>query len=102
ADVMVESETMKEKVNQLPLTEKDAWTFTGYFFSGAVEWEVDKQERINIPQPLRTYSKIEKECIVIGVSDRVEVSAKDTWDEYVSDSEESFEELAENLMDFDI
>lgn len=63
---------------------------------------MDKQGRINIPQTLRTYSAIEKECIVIGVSNRVEVWSKDKWDEYVSESESSFEELAENLMDFDI
>lgn len=99
---MDEWKILEDKLKQLPLTKKDARTFTRFFFSGAVECEVDKQGRINIPAPLRTYSKIEKECIVIGVSNRVEVWAKDTWDEYVSDSEESFEELAENLMDFDI
>ena len=99
---MDEWKLLEEKLKKLPLTKKDARTFTRFFFSGAVECEVDKQGRINIPQPLRKYSKIEKECIVIGVSNRVEVWAKDTWDDYVSDSEESFEELAENLMDFDI
>lgn len=99
---MEEWTLLEEKLKTLPLTKKDARTFTRFFFSGAVECEVDKQGRINIPQTLRTYSAIEKECIVIGVSNRVEVWSKDKWDEYVSESESSFEELAENLMDFDI
>ncbi len=99
---MEEWKLLEEKLKKLPLTKKDARTFTRFFFSGAVECEVDKQGRINIPQNLRTYSAIEKECVVIGVSNRVEVWSKEKWDEYVTESEDSFEELAENLMDFDI
>jgi len=99
---MEEWKLLEDKLKTLPLTKKDARTFTRFFFSGAVECEVDKQGRINIPQTLRTYSQLEKECIIIGVSNRVEVWSKDKWEEYFSESETSFEELAENLMDFDI
>ncbi len=93
---------LEEKLKKLPLTKKDARSFTRFFFSGAVECEVDKQGRINIPQPLRKYSKLEKECVVIGVSNRIEVWAQEIWEDYFTESEESFAEIAENLMDFDI
>lgn len=97
-----EWKVIEEKLKQLPLTKKDARAFTRFFFSGAIECEVDKQGRINIPQTLRNYAGLEKECVVIGVSERVEIWANDKWEEYVDDSEESFAEIAENLMDFDI
>lgn len=97
-----EWKVLETKLKNLPLTKKDARSFTRFFFSGAVECELDKQGRISVPQTLRTYSKLEKECIVIGVSNRVEIWSKTTWDEYALESEESFEEIAENLMDFDI
>lgn len=99
---MEEWEILENKLKNLPLTKKDARSFTRFFFSGAVECELDKQGRISVPQTLRSYSKLEKECIVIGVSNRVEIWAKSLWDEYAMESEESFEEIAENLMDFDI
>ena len=99
---MEEWKILEEKLKKLPLTKKDARSFTRFFFSGAVECEVDKQGRINIPQTLRNYSKLEKECVVIGVSGRVEVWAKEIWEDYFTESEESFAEIAENLMDFDI
>lgn len=99
---MPEWEEVEKKLKQLPLTKKDARSFTRFFFSGAVECEIDKQGRINIPQPLRNYAGLEKECVVIGVSSRVELWAKDTWDTYFNESEESFAEIAENLMDFDL
>jgi len=99
---MDEWKLLEEKLKKLPLTKKDARAFTRFFFSGAVECEVDKQGRINIPQPLRNYAVLEKECSVIGVSNRVEFWASESWEEYFTASEESFAEIAENLLDFDI
>lgn len=99
---MDEWKVLENKLKKLPLTKKDARAFTRFFFSGAVECEVDKQGRVNIPQPLRTYATLEKECVVIGVSNRIEFWSKDKWTTYFNDSEESFAEIAENLLDFDI
>lgn len=99
---MDEWQILEEKLKKLPLTKKDARAFTRFFFSGAIECEIDKQGRINIPQPLRNYASLDKECVVIGVSNRIEFWASDSWNEYFDDSEESFAEIAENLMDFDI
>ena len=99
---MNEWQVMEEKLKKLPLTKKDARAFTRFFFSGAVECEVDKQGRVNIPAPLRKYAKLIKECVVIGVSNRIEFWASDEWGTYVEESEESFAEIAENMLDFDI
>jgi len=93
---------LEEKLKKLPLTKKDARAFIRFFFSGAVECEIDKQGRINIPSPLRSYADLDKECVVIGVSNRIELWDKDKWTTYVNESEESFTEIAENMMDFDI
>lgn len=99
---MDEWKILEQKMKSLPLTKKDARAFTRFFFSGAVECEVDKQGRINIPQPLRTYATLDKECVVIGVSNRLELWHADLWNEYITESEQSFAEIAENLLDFDI
>ncbi|MDY0408099.1 division/cell wall cluster transcriptional repressor MraZ [Virgibacillus soli] len=99
---MEEWKILEEKLKQLPLTKKDARAFTRFFFSGAIECEIDKQGRINVPQPLRKYASLDRECVVIGVSNRIEFWAKEVWEEYFVESEESFAEIAENLMDFDI
>ncbi|RCW70809.1 MraZ protein [Saliterribacillus persicus] len=98
---MDEWHVLEEKLKKLPMTKKDARAFTRFFFSGAVECEVDKQGRINIPSSLRTYATMEKECVVIGVSNRIEIWSKDKWNDYVEVSEESFAEIAENMMEID-
>jgi len=98
---MDEWRKLEEKLKQLPMTKKDARAFTRFFFSGATEVEIDKQGRINIPATLAAYAKIEKECVVIGVSSKIEIWAKEAWESYASDAEESFDEIAENLIGFD-
>ncbi|MGG1311789.1 MULTISPECIES: division/cell wall cluster transcriptional repressor MraZ [Cohnella] len=92
----------EQKLKQLPLMKSDARAFTRFFFSGASECEWDKQGRVTLPGHLREYAKLEKECVVIGVSNRVEIWDKSTWDAYKEQSEESFAEIAEKLVDFDL
>src|SRR5699024_1063530 len=99
---MEEWNEVEEKLKKLPLTKKDARAFTRFFFSGAVECDIDKQGRINIPQTLRTYADLDKDCVVIGVSNRVELWSKEVWETYFQESEDSFADIAENLMDFDL
>ncbi|CAM5189364.1 Transcriptional regulator MraZ OS=Ureibacillus acetophenoni OX=614649 GN=mraZ PE=3 SV=1 [Ureibacillus acetophenoni] len=98
---MDEWRKLEEKLKQLPMTKKDARAFTRFFFSGATEVEIDKQGRINIPTSLANYAKLEKECVVIGVSSKIEIWAKEAWDAYVGDAEDSFNDIAENLIGFD-
>jgi len=93
---------LESKLKKLPLTRKDARAFTRFFFSGATECQFDKQGRVNIPQPLRMYASLTKECTIIGVSNRIEVWAKEVWEGYFTESEQSFADIAENLLDFDI
>ncbi|MBD7964392.1 MULTISPECIES: division/cell wall cluster transcriptional repressor MraZ [Fictibacillus] len=97
-----EWKVIEEKLKSLPFTKKDARAFTRFFFSGAAECQLDKQGRVNIASPLRDYAKLEKDCVVIGVSNRIEIWSKSIWEEYFSKSEDSFGEIAESLMDFDL
>ena len=99
---MEEWETIEDKLKTLPLTKKDARAFTRFFFSGATECEVDKQGRINIPAPLLKYAKLEKECVILGVSNRIEIWSKHQWEDYFMSSEDSFADIAENMVGFDI
>lgn len=88
------------KLKALPLMKADARAFTRFFFSGATECELDKQGRANIPGTLVEHAKLAKDCVVIGVSNRVEIWSKAVWENYSAQSEESFNEIAEKLVDF--
>lgn len=99
---MSEWKQVEQKLKTLPFTRSDARKFTRFFFSGAIECEIDKQGRVSLPNQLRDYASLIKECVFIGVSNRVEIWSKELWNSYYEESEESFNEIAETIVDFDL
>lgn len=93
---------LEEKLKLLPLTRKDARAFVRFFFSGATECELDKQGRILIPGNLREHCKIDKDAVVIGVSNRVEIWSKEEWEQYNDDDDLSYESIAEKMAELGI
>lgn len=96
-----EWQKIENKIKSLPVTKKNARSFQRFFFSGAVEVETDKQGRINIPNSLIEHANLKKECIVNGVSNRIEIWNKDIWGKQMEESINTFEKIAEDLEDFD-
>lgn len=94
---MSEWQVLESRLKTLPLTKADARAFVRFLFSGAAEGELDKQGRVMLPPALRTHARLDKEVVVIGVSNRVEIWAKEVWEAYVEQAESSFEDIAENL-----
>jgi len=89
---------MVKKFQQLPFTNKDARNFMRFLLSGATECEFDKQSRVKISNPLIDYATLERECIIIGVNDRLEIWSESKWNEFISTNEESLSDIAENLF----
>ena len=87
------------QLKTLPFTKKDARAFSRFFLSGAIEAEFDKQGRINIPSPLIGYASITKNCVVIGVNDRLEIWAEDSFNKFMDDNEDDLSDIAEHLFD---
>lgn len=87
------------KFKAIPFTKQQARTFNRIYFSGATEVIPDKQGRILLPQYLKDFAEIKKDVVIVGVSNRIEIWAKDKWHEFYGSSQPSFEEIAEKLMD---
>lgn len=91
-------EKITSKLNELPFTKSDARRFNRFFLSGATLVEFDKTGRINIATPLIEYANILKECVIIGVGDRLEIWSQDGWNEFFTKNEEDMSDIAENLF----
>lgn len=98
---MSEWEVLEQKLKELPLNKKDARAFVRFFYSAATECEFDKQGRVNLPQALSEHAGLEKKCVIVGVSDRIEIWSEDRWNNFAEGAEENFDEIAEKL-DFGI
>jgi len=59
----------------------------------------DKQGRILVPQYLKDFAEIKRDVVVVGVANRIEIWAQDKWAEFYGNSKQSFEQIAEKLVD---
>ncbi len=94
-----EWKAVETKFNTMSFTKQDSRRFNRLYFSGAVEIVPDKQGRILLPNYLKDFAAIKRDVVIIGVSNRVEIWAKDQWQEFYKSNLESFEDTAEKLIE---
>ncbi|WP_174260708.1 division/cell wall cluster transcriptional repressor MraZ [Syntrophobotulus glycolicus] len=97
-----EWKSFEEKLKQLPISRPNARSFVRFFFSGAAECELDKQGRILLPANLREYASLDKDVILAGVMNRIEIWDNSRWKDYSSNAEDHYAEAAESLVDLGI
>ncbi|MBR6704523.1 MAG: division/cell wall cluster transcriptional repressor MraZ [Lachnospiraceae bacterium] len=95
-----EWEKLVNKLQALPLTDKNARKFSRYLLAGASEAELDKQGRALLPQTLREAADLVKDVVLCGVGNRLEIWSKEAWTK--ESHYEDIDELAEMMADLGI
>ena len=93
-----EWKSQESKFKSISFTKSEARKFNRLYFSGASRVEVDKQGRVLIPKYLKDFAGIKRDIMIIGVSNRIEIWSKESWQDYYNSSKDSFEEIAEKLL----
>lgn len=93
-------EEFETKLRKLPLTNKNARAFSRFFVAGAATCEFDKQGRILVPQTLREFACLDKDVVLAGNLDRIEIWSKEKWNS--NDGAEDMDNIAENLQELGI
>ena len=88
----------ENRFKQIPFTKGEGRRFNRLFFSGATEVTVDRLGRLLVPKTLKEFAQIKQEVMIVGVSNRIEVWAKEKWQAFYESSRQSFEEVAERVM----
>ena len=94
---MEEWQKIEAKLAKLPLRK-----FMRMFYSGAMECEFDKQGRVNLTPTLKLHAKLIKNCVIIGVSDRIEIWSKERWESFEEEANEDYDDIAEDLDDIEL
>ncbi len=93
-----EFEDINEKIRQASITSKQSRDFIRLFLSGASHEIPDSQNRINIPQNLRSYAGLDRELTVIGAGARAEIWNTETWNTYYENAESDFVNTTEEVI----
>lgn len=90
-------EQLSNRVSGLPLTASDARDFARYLFSNATEISFDQLGRIVIPEYLANYALLEKDLVIVGVLNRIEIWSKKRFSTLNRKLQQKGEEIAEKL-----
>ena len=88
---------LSAKLNSLSITKAVNRKFNRSFNSGAYEVELDAKGRICINQKLIEYAGLKKECVIIGVGNRIEIWDSEVYDNYLNENEGIIAEISEEL-----
>ena len=89
---------LTRKAQEAPVTVKGARDYTRFLFAGASEEKPDKQGRITITPMLREYASLDRDVVVIGVMNRIEIWDPSRWQQYSAEQETKFSELSEEVF----
>lgn len=93
-----EFRTFTEQLRKAPVTNKRARDFMRMLFAGASAEIADKQGRVTLPQMLRDYAGLRRDCVVIGAFNRVEIWDATSWSNYSEEQEPAFADWSEEVL----
>lgn len=88
-----------EKLADLSFGDADSRGLNRFLLSGAREVSLDASGRILIPEFLAEFADLDEEAVFAGVNQRIELWAKDRWEDYTQDVESQADLLAQTLGD---
>ncbi|REE99680.1 division/cell wall cluster transcriptional repressor MraZ [Thermomonospora umbrina] len=95
---MAEFQRITEALRTAPVTDRALRAYSRVFFAGASDEALDKQGRITVPPPLRTYAGLTRDCAVIGANTRLEIWDVQAWESYLEQEEQAFSDLSQEVM----
>jgi MraZ protein len=87
-----------EALRAAPVTAKAVRDYSRVFFASASDEVPDKQGRVTIPQALREYAALQRDCVVIGANTRLEIWDSVAWDAYLEQQEDAFSDASQEVL----
>lgn len=86
----------------LPQSQPEARAFVRQTLAGAVDVEIDKLGRVLVPAYLRQFGNLQKQVVLAGLHDHIEVWDEATWTTYLSKIDQESPAFSETLKEMGI
>ena len=90
--------SLTDRLREAPVTNKGTRDYVRMLFAAASQEVPDKQGRISIPAVLREYASLQKDVMVIGAMNRIEIWDPASWQAYSEEQEQKFSELSDEVF----
>lgn len=92
-----EFEIISGKLSNLTYTQPEARSFTRTTLAGAMEVVLDKLGRILVPDYLKKYAGLNKNVVICGLSNRLELWDLENWNEWTKEAEKGVSDIVSKL-----
>ena len=89
---------LADRLGGVSPTRQDVRAFTRLFYAQAQGVELDRQGRVRIPPELAKLAQLDKEAVLLGVQDHLELWAAKRWESYLAERQSHYDELAESAL----
>ncbi len=89
---------LAERLEGVSPTRQDVRAFTRLFYGRAQRVEIDSQGRLRIAQELADLAGLNKEVVLLGVQDHLELWATEQWETYLAEKQARYDEIAETAF----
>jgi len=86
---------LAERLGEASPTEREVRAFRRLFYGQAQRVELDRQGRMRVPPELAELARLEKEVVLLGVEDHMELWSAARWKEYAAEKQAHYDEIAE-------
>ncbi len=97
-----EWQELASKLASLPLSDANSRAFSRLMLAGAMEVDFDIQGRALIPGYLRDYAGLNKNAVIAGLFNRLEIWDAKMWQEYKTKTEKETDRIAQHMSDLGV
>lgn len=90
---------VEEALRKLPTRQRDVVRF---LLAGAVDVDLDRQGRVMLPVHLRQHAGIDREVVVVGLINRLEIWSRAAWQSYIEKAQQAAPQIAEQIEELSI
>jgi MraZ protein len=95
---MAEFEAAAARVREASQSNASVRAYSRVLFSSAFDQIPDKQGRITVPQSLRDYAGLERDCVVVGNHNTVEIWDESAWQAYLDAQDAAFADIDQEVV----
>ena len=89
---------LTEKLAARSPTGHEVRAFSRLLYAQSQSVEIDTQGRIRLPAELARLAALDRDIVLLGVGDRVELWNKSLWEAYLADLQPRYDDLAESAL----